>query len=54
MYRNNELYKAFASWKQTYKQLAEDYDLSITQVQACLDKYHLKKRKLHQRNELYY
>ena len=33
------LWKDFSVWKQTYKQLAEKYNLSIKTVQKILDNY---------------
>ncbi len=40
------LWKDFAFWKQTYKQLSEKYNISIKTVQKLLDEYKLPKLKI--------
>ena len=43
---SEKLYSDFANWKQTYKELAKKYKISINKVQKLLDKYEIIIKKI--------
>ena len=41
---NEQIYKEYLEWKQTYKQLAKKYNKWISTIQRAVDKVILKKK----------